>query len=145
MKKKLLVYSNLSDIKKQLKVFKEYITIKTELDETSKFDIIYLVLSNVNDINKMSKLLNSKGILLVSMPIKNINNLSKKLILIDIIANTYIYGKKIKGGGRPTMSSNEYRNHMHHMSFYDNPYSQSTNYGIPNEQLQYHNQQLEYL
>ena len=91
MKKKLLVYSNLNDIKKQLKVFKEYITIKTELDETSKFDIIYLVLSNVNDINKMSKLLNPKGILLVSMPIKNINNLSKKLILIDIIANTYIW------------------------------------------------------
>ena len=91
----------------------------------------------------MSKLLNPKGILLVSMPIKNLNNLSKKLLLIDIIENTYIYGKKIKGGGRPTMSSNEYRNYMHHMSFYDNPYSQSTNYGIPNEQLQYHNQQLE--
>ena len=143
MKKKLLVYSNLSNIKNQLKAFKEYITIKTKLEESSKFDIIYLVSSNVNDINKMSKLLNPKGILLVSMPIKNLNNLSKKLLLIDIIENTYIYGKKIKGG-YPIMSSNAYRNHMHHMSFYDNPYSQSTNYRIPNEQLQYHNRQLEY-
>jgi hypothetical protein len=91
MRKKLLVYLDDKDIKKQLKKFKEIITIKTKFDESSKFDIIYLCSSNIN---KIIKLLNPNGILLVSMPIKKLN----KLILIDIIDNTYIYQKKIKGG-----------------------------------------------
>ena len=91
MRKKLLVYLEDKDIKKQLKKFKEIITIKTKFDESSKFDIIYLCSSNIN---KIIKLLNPNGILLVSMPIKKLN----KLILIDIIDNTYIYQKKIKGG-----------------------------------------------
>jgi len=94
MRKKLLVYLDDKDIKKQLKKFKEIITIKTKFDESSKFDIIYLVLSNINDINKIIKLLNPGGIFMLSMPIKKLN----KLILIDIIDNTYIYQKKIKGG-----------------------------------------------
>jgi hypothetical protein len=116
MKKKILLHSNCdikNDIKKQLQIFKEHITIKTTFDDSSKFDIIYLVLCNFIDIKKMVKLLNNNGIILVSIPlpqinptlnieiIKKLNNVCKKLLLIDMIDTTYIYGKKTKGGTLP--------------------------------------------